>query len=302
MAKNILQKAKLDSPVIVWNRTTSKAEDLSKEFGNSTVASSPEDAVAKADIVFTSVAGDKDITGLIDKVLQGDVKGKLFVDTSTVHPDTTNQLNKTIEAQGATFVACPGTLFLLTPPSLLLPLLPKDKNTNPTTTVFGAPAMAESGSLVSVLAGPSAAVEKVKPYTKGVIARAFIDFSDQAPGQATLLKLIGNTFVLQMVEALAEGHTLAEKTGLGNENLHQFIEVMFPGPYAAYSTRMMTGDYYSREKVSFFSLLCWLVWLVGKVYMLTWSILARLRRFPSPQRCRARHAPCRGVRHEIESR
>jgi 3-hydroxyisobutyrate dehydrogenase-like beta-hydroxyacid dehydrogenase len=65
-----------------------------------------------------------------------------------------------------------------------------------------------------------------------------------------LLKIIGNTFVLSMVETLAEGHVLAEKTGLGAEMLHKFIETMFPGPYTAYSNRMLSGDYYKREEVS----------------------------------------------------
>ena len=110
--------------------------------------------------------------------------------------------------------------------------------------------MAESGNLVCVLAGPASLVEKVKPYCKGVMGRANIDFSDQSPGRATLLKVIGNTFILNMVESLAEGHTVAEKSGLGNKNLHQFIETMFPGPYAAYSGRLTTGDYYKREEVS----------------------------------------------------
>lgn len=117
--------------------------------------------------------------------------------------------------------------------------------------VFGAPAMAESGQLVCVLAGPKAAVEKVKPYTKGVMGRATIDFGGQPVGKATLLKVIGNSFVLNMVETLSEGHVLAEKSGLGNENLHQFIETMFPGPYAAYSTRMLSGDYHKREEPLF---------------------------------------------------
>jgi len=45
------------------------------------------------------------------------------------------------------------------------------------------------------------------------------------------------------VEALAEGHVFAEKTGLGPDVLHTFLEAMFPGPFAAYSTRMMGGDY-----------------------------------------------------------
>lgn len=111
--------------------------------------------------------------------------------------------------------------------------------------------MADSGSLICVIAGASSSVEKVKPYTKGVMGRADIDFSDQPAGSSTLLKVIGNTFILQMVEALSEGHTLAEKTGLGVENLHSWIETMFPGPYAAYSSRMLAGDYYKRDEPLF---------------------------------------------------
>lgn len=111
--------------------------------------------------------------------------------------------------------------------------------------------MADNGQLVCVLAGPASAVEKVKPYTKGVIGRAIIDLSDEPYGKATLLKVIGNTFVLSMVEVLAEGHALAETSGLGTSLLHQFIETMFPGPFTAYSGRMIQGDYYKREEVCY---------------------------------------------------
>jgi len=154
--------------------------------------------------------------------------------------------------------------------------------------------MADSGKLVVVLAGPSAAVDRVTPYCNGMcvnttelppinccrgeteltsqesdrIGRATIDLRDREPGIATLLKVTGNTFVFSMVgptpptshhscppkdensrctgiqvETLAEGHVFAEKTGLGSEALHKFLEAMLPGPYAAYSTRMMSGDY-----------------------------------------------------------
>ena len=109
--------------------------------------------------------------------------------------------------------------------------------------------MADSGQLICVFAGPASAVKQVIQYGKGVMGRANIDFSDQAQGKATLLKIIGNTFILNMVETLSEGHVLAEKSGLGSENLNQYIEAMFPGPYAAYSARMMSGDYHKRDEV-----------------------------------------------------
>ena len=111
--------------------------------------------------------------------------------------------------------------------------------------------MADNGQLACVLAGPKESVEKVEPYCKGVIERAILDFCGQSVGKATLLKVIGNTFILNMVKTLSEGHALAEKSGLGNDNLHQFIETMFLGPYTAYSTRMTSGDYHKREEPLF---------------------------------------------------
>ena len=116
--------------------------------------------------------------------------------------------------------------------------------------VFDSPAMAASGALICVLAGPTEHVERVKPFTTGVMGRAVLNFSGEPPAKASLLKIIGNTFVAQMVEALGEGYVLAEKTGLGIDKLHSFVEVMFPGPYTAYGNRLMSGDYYNRAEVS----------------------------------------------------
>jgi len=226
MCKNLVEKGQLDKPLIIYNRTEKRATDLSKSLtsGKSTVVSTVEDAVSKADIIFTCVGDDAAINSIIDTALNVNTKGKLFVDCSTVHPDTAEGLAKKITAAGAEFVACP---------------------------VFGAPAMADNGQLVCVLAGPKASVEKVKPYTKGVVGRANIDFGGQPVGKALLLKVIGNTFIINLVETLSEGHVLAEKSGLGSDNLHEFIEAMFPGPYAAYSTRMISGDYHKREEPLF---------------------------------------------------
>lgn len=224
MCKNLIEKGNLEKPLIIYNRTIKRAEDLSSKLGHSTVASSIEEAVAKSDIIFICVADDAAITENVGKILEGNVKGKLIVDCSTVHPDTTAMTAKAMEAHGGKFVACP---------------------------VFGAPAMAEGGQLVCVLAGPKEDVKKVVPYCKGVMGRANIDFGGHSPEKATLLKVIGNTFILSMVETISEGQVVAEKTGLGVDILHQFLEVMFPGPYAAYSDRMKSGDYYKREEPLF---------------------------------------------------
>ncbi|SMQ50785.1 unnamed protein product [Zymoseptoria tritici ST99CH_1A5] len=227
MVKNIVEKGSHSGPVLIYNRTAARAEKLVETLpsGQAKVVTSIEEAVKGADIILACVSNDAAIEETFNAALAvPESKGKLFVDCSTVHPDTTNKLAKTINDAGAEFVACP---------------------------VFGAPPMAESGQLVCVLAGPKAQVDKVLPFCKGVMGRAEINYSDQPHGAATRLKIVGNTFILAMIEALSEGHALAEKSGLGVENLHSFIETMFPGPYTAYSNRLRTGDYYSREEPAF---------------------------------------------------
>ena len=212
MAKNLVEKGNLSQPLIVYNRTTKRAEDFAAQSpsGSVKVVSSIDEAVKVSDIVFICLGDDKSVQDTVAQIITNDVSGKLFVDCSTVHPSKTDSISKTLTSKDAQFVASP---------------------------VFGAPAMAEAGQVITVLAGPKAAVDKVKPYTTGVIGRQNVDFGDQEPGQASLLKIVGNTMVLQMVEALSEGHTIAEKSGLGSENLHQFVGALFGGPYSAYSGR-----------------------------------------------------------------
>ena len=111
MCKNLVEKGDLGSPLLIFNRTVQKAEDLKAKLpeGKTTVAHSIEDAVSNSDIIFTCLGDDAAVTETITTAVKGDVKGKLFADCSTVHPDTTNMLAKTIEAQGAEFVASPGS-------------------------------------------------------------------------------------------------------------------------------------------------------------------------------------------------
>lgn len=226
MAKNIAEKAKLDSPLLLYNRTKQRATDLSAKTppGTTEVADSLETAVAQSDIIFICLANDAAVTQTVDAITAADISGKVFIDCSTIHPDTTEAVAGKLTSRGAEFVACP---------------------------VFGAPAMADAGVLVPVPAGPRAAVDKVRPYLEGVTARAVIDMSDEPWRKASTLKLVGNTFILNMVEQVAEGHVAAEKTGLGTQYTHRFIELLMPGIFPAYSNRMLSGDYWKREEPLF---------------------------------------------------
>ena len=111
MCKNLVEKGNLDEPLIIFNRTVKRAEDLNAKLpsGKSIIAGSIDEVVSKSDIIFTCLGDDTAIKDTVETMMEGDVKGKLFVDCSTVHPDTTNMLAKIIGAHSAQFVACPGT-------------------------------------------------------------------------------------------------------------------------------------------------------------------------------------------------
>lgn len=226
MCKNIVEKANLSSPLLLYNRSIERATSLSAMLapGKTKVVGSLTDGVASADVIFTCLSNDAAVEQTVAAALQEDVAGKLFVECSTIHPDTTEKVAKAVLAKGAEFVAAP---------------------------VFGAPAAAEAGLLIAVLAGPTASVARARPWFEGVTARAEINLSGKPYGKATTLKVLGNSFILAMVEQLAEAHVVAEKTGLGTDVLQELVEKLFGGPYTAYSTRMTTGEYHSREEPLF---------------------------------------------------
>lgn len=61
------------------------------------------------------------------------------------------------------------------------------------------------------------------------------------------MKIVGNIFIVNMIETVAEGMVFSEKTGLGDGNLQKFLSVVFPGPYMIYAKKMSTGNYYTKE-------------------------------------------------------
>lgn len=223
MSRNLVEKGSLSGPLLIHNRTPARAKEFSDSL-QTVVVESISNGIAQADIIFTCVSNDEAVQELYGTMLNGDMKGKLFIECSTIHPDTTEAVATLTLAHGAEFIAAP---------------------------VFGAPAMAEAGQLVAALAGPPTSIAKARPWFKGVMARAEIDLTNQPYRKATELKVLGNTFILNMVEQLAEAHVVAEKSGLGTEALHQFVDAVFGAPYTAYSTRMLTGDYHKRDKPLF---------------------------------------------------
>lgn len=94
--------------VIVWNRSADKAKPLAD--AGAKVAASPADLAARADTVITILTDAAAIDAVYhgpSGLLSGDAAGKLFIEMSTVQPETEVALAAKVRAKGAAFVECP---------------------------------------------------------------------------------------------------------------------------------------------------------------------------------------------------
>lgn len=87
------------------------------------------------------------------------------------------------------------------------------------------------------------------------IGRAVVNLSSEEPGTASHVKSICNIIIVSLIEAVAEAHVLAEKTGLKIECLQNALKIVWGGPYGIYSDRMSSGDYHHQEVRRFLVLL-----------------------------------------------
>jgi 3-hydroxyisobutyrate dehydrogenase len=112
MAANL---ARAGFELTVWNRTASTAEQFAAANEGVTVAGTPAEAAANADIVFTMVVdGDQ-----VHQVLLGDSgaatearvggDGVLFVDCSTIGPAATKEIGEALDERGHSLVDAPVT-------------------------------------------------------------------------------------------------------------------------------------------------------------------------------------------------
>ena len=147
MATNLQKHLSSNGPsnLIYFNRTVSRGDSL-KDLG-AQPASSPGNLVSKCDIIFFSLADDSALDVTLNAISSIQLTGKIIVDTSTVHPDSSAKAETKIKNQGGQFVASP---------------------------VFGASPVAAQGKLLWIIAGPSGSVEKILPYVEGVMGRGVI--------------------------------------------------------------------------------------------------------------------------------
>ena len=110
MSKNLVEKGNLDKPIILHNRTHSRALKHSQDIGRSIAVESVQEAVTRADIIWTCLSNQEAVFETFEVIGKVEITGKLFVECSTITSEGTNQLAQRIKDAGADFVAMPGRI------------------------------------------------------------------------------------------------------------------------------------------------------------------------------------------------
>jgi 3-hydroxyisobutyrate dehydrogenase len=185
MAGHILQKGGHD--LVVYNRTAAKAHDWVVRHGKGRAAATPAEAADGADFVFCCVGNDDDLRSVTtgpNGAFSTVKKGAVFVDNTTASAGIARELHASAKAKGFDFLDAP---------------------------VSGGQAGAENGVLTVMIGGEAAAFERAKP----VIANyARMMNLIGAPGAGQLAKMVNQICIAGIVQGLAEGLHLAQKTGL----------------------------------------------------------------------------------------
>ena len=94
--------------VSVWNRSAAKTKPLAD--AGAAVAATPADLAKGSEAVITILTDAAAIDAVYNGaagLLSGDVRGKLFIEMSTVRPATSVALAEKVRGKGAALVECP---------------------------------------------------------------------------------------------------------------------------------------------------------------------------------------------------
>ncbi|MFE7243180.1 NAD(P)-dependent oxidoreductase [Streptomyces sp. NPDC057580] len=210
MARSLLRTG-LD--VRAWNRTQAKAAPLAAD--GATVTETAEEAVRGADVIVTMLNDGLSVAAALTAAAPGVQRGQVLLQSSTVGIDATAELAQRAADLGLIYLDAP---------------------------VAGTKQPAEQGALTVFVSGPSAVRPLVDPVLNAIGQRTI--WVGETPGAASRLKLVVNTWVINMVGSIAECLNLAEGLGVDPQS---FLDVMKGGPLdSAYlqgkSAAVLSGD------------------------------------------------------------
>jgi 3-hydroxyisobutyrate dehydrogenase len=186
--------------VTAWDRDARAMKAAAKHRWR--LAESPRAAAATADTIISIITEDNGVRYLFrgeNGFLSGDVKGKLFIEMSTLQPMTARELAPIVEAAGARLIEAP---------------------------VLGSIPTVREGKLLAMAGGRAEDVERARPVL-GKLTRRVVHMGPHGTGYA--MKLAVNLGLAAYIQAVAEALSLGAREGL---TLQQMLDVMVEAPTA----------------------------------------------------------------------
>ena len=169
----------------VWNRSAAKVKALAD--ASATVAASPKELAESVEVIITILIDAAAIDEVYDGrkgLLAGEVKGKLFIEMSTVRPEIEVALAAKVRAKGAVFVECP---------------------------VGGSVGPARQGKLIGLMGAESVDAARARPLLEQLCRR----LEHVGPvGAGTTMKLAINLPLMVYWQALGEALALCRPLGI----------------------------------------------------------------------------------------
>ncbi|MEO7728822.1 MAG: NAD(P)-dependent oxidoreductase [Burkholderiales bacterium] len=193
--------AGLGHEVTVWNRTAAKTQ--AAQQAGAKVAAKPRELAGSADIIISILTNAEAIDAAYegkDGLLAGDIKGKLFIEMSTVRPVTEKALAAKLAGKEAAMIDCP---------------------------VGGSVGPAREGKLFGFAGGAAADVARAKPLLDQLCRRV----EHVGPvGAGASMKLAINQPLLVYWQALGEALVLCKPLGLDPARVMDILADTSGGP------------------------------------------------------------------------
>jgi 3-hydroxyisobutyrate dehydrogenase-like beta-hydroxyacid dehydrogenase len=173
--------------VVVWNRTTAKADSWAAEHPGGSAAPTAKAAATGADIVFMCLGNDDDVRSVAygdDGVLAGMSPGATLVDHTTTSAELARELGAACSQRGIGFVDAP---------------------------ISGGQAGAQNGVLTVMCGGDQADFDIASPVIDAYARRCNLIGST---GSGQLTKMINQICIAGIVQGLSEGLKFGQNAGL----------------------------------------------------------------------------------------
>jgi 2-hydroxy-3-oxopropionate reductase len=182
MARNLL---KAGYPLTVHNRSRASVEELAAEGAQA--ATSPREVAQASDVVFTNLPDSPDVEQVVlgpEGVLEGAEPSMIYVDNSTIKPETARKLAAELEKKGILALDAP---------------------------VSGGDVGAQAGTLAIMVGGPRQAFEAALPLLE-VLGKTITYVGESGAGQVA--KACNQVMVAAQMVAMAELLMLAQQSGV----------------------------------------------------------------------------------------